>query len=145
MSQSERCGCAPLCPSAQPDMAGASVLGVVGGTPEQPAVGYLEEPIPVTPAVLGMTGPVKATEVFRFAAPCAEERCQHFDGTDCRLAKKIVQLVPAVTEILPACTVRQQCRWWLQEGAAACRRCPVVVTENYQPSEELRHAADPTR
>lgn len=143
MSHREPQVCTELCPSAQPDMPGASVLGVVGGTAAVPVVGYLEEPLPVTPELLAMAGPVKPTEVFRFAAPCAGEACRHFDGTDCRLATKVVQHVPAVTQILPACTIRSDCRWWLQEGAAACRRCPIVVTEHYQPSEELRHAADP--
>ena len=34
----------PLCPSAQPEMEGSVVLGVVGGTSDEPRVGYLTEP-----------------------------------------------------------------------------------------------------
>jgi len=124
-------------------MAGATLLGVVGGTAEEPRVGYLDEPRPVTPELLSLAGPVKPTEIFRFAAPCAGTACQHFDGTDCRLAAKIVARTPAVVDLLPACRLRPTCRWWLQEGAAACLRCPVIVTENYLPSSELRQAADP--
>jgi len=124
-------------------MPGSVIFGVVGGTVEEPRVGYLDEPRPASPELLALSGPVKATEVFRFAAPCAGTSCRHFDGADCRLAAKIVERVPVVVEILPACRIRPGCRWWLQEGAAACLRCPVVVTENYQPSEELRRAADP--
>ena len=134
----------PLCPSAQPEMEGCVLFGVVGGTVEEPRVGYLEEPRPVTPELLSLSGLVKPTEVFRFAAPCAERACRHFDGSDCRLVTKIVARTPAVVGILPACRLRPRCRWWVQEGGAACTRCPIIVTENYQPSAELRQAADPT-
>jgi len=124
-------------------MRGSVVFGVVIGSVEAPCVGYLDEPVATTPELLARAGPVKPTEVFRFAAPCAESACQHFDGSKCRLAQKIVQLVPAVIEILPACKVRASCRWWLQEGKAACLRCPGVVTEDYRPSDEIREAARP--
>ncbi len=134
----------PLCPSAQPEMEGSVVFGVVGGTAEEPRLAYLTEPQPVTPAVLALSDPVKPTEIFRFAAPCAGSRCMHFDGSKCRLATKTVELVPVVVDVLPLCRIRAQCRWWRQEGNAACMRCPFIVTENYQPSEEVRQAADPS-
>ena len=131
----------PLCPSAQPEMEGSVLFGVVGGSVEEPRVSYLDEPQPVTEKLLRLANPLKPIEIFRFAAPCAGAGCVHFDGTNCRLASRIVQLVPQVVDLLPACQVRPNCRWWQQEGKAACLRCPLVVTENYQPSEELRQAA----
>ena len=134
----------PFCPSAQPEMAGSVVFGVIGGTVEEPRVGYLAEPQPVTEELLKLSAPVKPTEVFRIAAPCAGSACQHFDGTNCRLARRIIRLVPAVVELLPPCRLRPQCRWWQQEGKAACMRCPQIVTEDYRPTEQLRQAADPT-
>jgi hypothetical protein len=125
-------------------MEGAVVFGVVGGTATEPRVGYLTEQLPVTPEVLALTGTVEPTEVFRFGAPCAGGGCQHFDGSECRLATKLVQLAPAVSgPALPACAIRRSCRWWRQEGKAACLRCPLVSTIEYQPSEALRLAADP--
>ncbi|NCS45084.1 MAG: nitrogen fixation protein, partial [Microcystis aeruginosa BS11-05] len=48
-----------------------------------------------------------------------------------------------VTDILPPCRIRQNCRWWLQEGKAACLRCPQVVTDNYNPSEIFVKVAEP--
>lgn len=144
MHDDETVGTALQCPSAQPDMVGARVFGVVGGSADQPRVGYLMEPQPVTPDLLALSGPVEPTEIFRFSAPCAESACSHFDGTDCGLASKIVQLVPAVVEKLPACRLRRQCRWWRQEGGAACRRCPLVVTSNFAASPALHRAADPS-
>ncbi len=135
----------PFCPSAQPSMPGAVVFGVVGGTVHEPRVGYLTEPLPVTPELLALTGEVEPTEVFRFGAPCAGGGCQHFDGSSCRLAGKLVQLAPVVTgPSLPPCTIRRTCRWWRQEGKAACMRCPQVSTIEYLPSDELRLAADPS-
>ena len=134
----------PLCPSAQPGMEGAVVFGVVGGTATEPRVGYLAERLAATPDVLALTGAVQPTEVFRFGAPCAGGGCRHFDGSSCRLAAKLVQLTPAVTDAsLPPCALRPDCRWWRQEGKAACMRCPQVVTVNYLPSEQMRRAADP--
>lgn len=132
----------PLCPSAQPEMEGAFAFAVVGGAPGEPRSGYLAERVAVSPELLALAGPVKATEVFRFSAPCAGGGCMHFDGAECRLANKLVQLTPPAARTLPACQVRPDCRWWRQEGKAACLRCPGVVTEMYEYSE-AQAAADP--
>lgn len=131
-----------LCPSAQPEMAGSRILGVVGGTPETPGLAYLNESVPVTDDLLARTAPLKPTEVFRFAAHCEEKACRHFDGSRCQLATRIVQILPAVTEALPACLIRPTCRWYQQEGRAACQRCPQVVTLTFEPSDEFRRAAE---
>lgn len=131
------------CPSAQPDMGGSVAFGVVGGSAERPLVSYLSEPQPVTPELLELARPVEPTEVFRFAAPCAEGACQHFDGSRCRLAQRIVTIVPQAVRRLPPCRIRGSCRWWHEQGAAACFRCPVVVTSDQRPTDALRTAADP--
>jgi hypothetical protein len=55
----------------------------------------------------------------------------HFDRDNCRLAQKIVEKLDAVSDMLPACQIRQNCRWWQQEGKAACQRCPQVVTDSF--------------
>jgi hypothetical protein len=131
----------PLCPSAQPDMAGAVVFGVARGTVETPRIAYLTESLPITPALLALADPVAPTEIFRFAAPCAGRSCRHFDGASCGLVTKLVQLVPPVVEGVPPCTLRPSCRWWQQEGKSACLRCPQIVTVTLDPSEPLRYAA----
>jgi hypothetical protein len=110
---------------------------------EEPRVAYLPEIQPVTAEILALAQPVTPTEVFRFAASCAEKECVHFDGVNCRLAQRIVQGLPEVTDTLPPCRVRQSCRWWLQEGKAACFRCPQVVTDDYNPSEIMTEVAEP--
>jgi hypothetical protein len=133
----------PCCPSAQPHMEGSTLLGVVGGSREEPRLAYLAEPKPVTPELLALAGPVPPTTVFRFGAPCAGRGCQHFDGVNCQLVTRIVQLLPPAVDGLPACHLRPECRWWQQVGKAACLRCPLIVTDVRNPSDLMRQAADP--
>jgi len=132
------------CPSAQPDMVGAVAFGIVGGSAEHPLVSYLDRPQPVTPELLALAKPVEPTEVFRFAAPCAKDACQHFDGANCQLARKLAQNMPSPIHRLPPCRLRPSCRWWHEQGPLACFRCPLVVTTDYGAAAELREAADPS-
>ena len=133
----------PLCPSGRPEAGESVVFGVVGGTVAAPQVGYLTEPVPVNEDVLALSGSVEPTEIFRMASTCAGHGCKHFDGSRCSLAMRVVEQLPPVVEALPACQIRQHCRWWQQEGKAACLRCPQVVTDNYYASDRLRQVAAP--
>jgi hypothetical protein len=99
---------------------------------------YLNEQLPESEEVLALAKPLKPTEVFRLAATCAEHRCPHFDGADCRLATRVVQILPAVVATLPPCIIRKECRWYSQEGAAACHRCPGITTVSYDLSPEAQ-------
>jgi len=141
LRDSIECASVPLCPSAQPEMEGSVIFGVVGGSVEQPRVGYLTEARPLAVESLALSLPVHPTEVFRLAAPCAGSDCRHFDGANCQLASRTVRLLPIVATGLPACVIRASCRWWLQEGKEVCLRCPQVVTRMYQPTEVQREAA----
>ncbi len=126
---------AKLCPSAQPGMEQCRVLGVVQRDGPTPLLQYLNQHVPATTEVLAMAAPLKPTEVFRLAATCAEHKCPHFDGADCQLASRIVQILPAVVDTLPPCIIRQECRWYSQEGGAACRRCPEITTVSHDVSQ----------
>ncbi len=143
MNEERRSEPPPSCPSARPGMAGGVVFGVVGGTVAEPRVGYLATPLPATPEILALAGAAPPGEVFRIAAPCAGGACRHFDGARCRLAERIVALLPVVDDRLPPCRLRSTCVWWKQEGAAACRRCPQIVSESRDPADELVQAATP--
>ena len=133
----------PLCPSAQPEWTGSVAIGVVGGTVDEPYVTPLASPQPVTDELLRLAGPVEPAEVFRFAAPCLCKGCAHFQGERCRLVERVVGLLPVVASDLPECGIRPDCRWWRQEGRAACLRCPQVVTTNHNPSPLMVEAAAP--
>ena len=67
----------------------------------------------------------------------------HFDGTRCSLAERIVsQLVPSV-DALPVCQIRSTCRWYAEQGGAACMRCTQVVTMIPRRDDALNKAALP--
>lgn len=124
-------------------MPGSMAFGVVAGTVDEPRVRWIEKPIPLTDDLLALTAPLPPAQVLRIAAPCQEKACCHFDGHDCRLATRLVQLLPALADALPPCRIRPDCRWFVQEGKAACARCPQIVTYSVNPTEELSIAATP--
>ncbi len=124
-------------------MAQAQVLGVMTGRDGRQEIAYLNAHLPVTDDLLQATSPLPPTEVLRFAAPCQESRCQHFHGGSCRLAARIVDLLPTAVESLPPCAIRKTCRWHAQEGSAACLRCPQVQTQISDPEELMVEVAGP--
>ena len=132
-----------LCPSAQPRGKNSVLFGVVGGTDEAPRVEYLKQLVCVSDDSPELTALVEPSEIFRFASPCAGNACEHFDGSKCRLVSKTVKFLAEVVPELPRCQIRCNCRWWQQEGKAACRRCPQVVTTIYHPCEQIRKVTDP--
>lgn len=127
----------PLCPSAGPVWPGSVAIGVIGGTVAAPLMAPLSESVPVTEELLALASPVTPTEVFRFAAPCRCNACIHFGDAKCGLAERLTRTLEPVTDELPSCSIRPRCRWWQQEGEAACRRCPQVVTDNFNPSAQM--------
>lgn len=129
----------PHCPSAPPEWEGAAAIGIVTGTVGDPRIEFLPAPQPVSDELLALSAPVTPAEVFRFAAPCAESDCAHFAFGECRLVKRIVEALPPATEALPRCRIRSRCRWWRQEGRAACARCPQIVTSNFHSTEAFRY------
>ncbi|BAY09976.1 nitrogen fixation protein [Calothrix sp. NIES-2098] len=133
-----------LCPSARPEPENSVVFGIISGTVAEPRVAYLKQPQTLTDELIAKASPVTPAEIFRTASPCATKGCQHFDGQDCRLATRIVEKLPAIAEELPPCAIRRDCRWWQQEGKAACMRCPQVITDNYNASELATEVAMPT-
>ena len=127
-----------LCPSAQPGMDRAMVIGVVRSDGSRPVVEYLNARLPAAPEILAMSAPLKPTEIFRLAATCAEGKCPHFDGADCRLATRVATMMAPTVDALPPCAIRKECRWYSQEGTAACLRCPQITTVSYDLSLETR-------
>lgn len=129
------------CPSAQPGMGDVQILGVVSHDGDAPRLAYLDEPVAATPAILKLAAPVAVSEVFRLSARCEEKKCTHFDGARCQLAVRIAKLLPEAVDNLPACNIRRECRWFRQEGRAACLRCPQIVTGNPEADDRLREVA----
>jgi hypothetical protein len=126
-------------------MADVRVLGVVTRDGPAPTLAYLDEPVVPTPDMLALAAPLPVSNVFRLAARCEEAKCTHFDGERCQLAVRIAEMLPEVVDSLPACTIRPQCRWFRQEGGAACLRCPQIVTGSYEADELLQQVAGVTK
>jgi hypothetical protein len=114
------------CPSGAPGEPEAVVLGVrsePGG-----AVAYLETPVPAAVAVELVPAGIDPTRVLRFASHCVSA-CAHWQRGACSLVDKIVVAEPATEAAgVPRCHLRPRCRWWRQQGPAACQRCPLVQT-----------------
>ena len=53
----------------------------------------------------------------------------HFANHACSLAARIATMLDPVVSGLPRCAIRPTCRWFREQGRAACVRCPQVVTE----------------
>ena len=130
-----------FCPSAQPGLSRSMLIGVVDKSRDGDLVSYLPEPAAVTDGtIVAFTGsPVQATQLFRFAAPCAKSACHNWSGSSCGVVQRIVQILPAVVSELPDCKVRPSCRWFRQEGQPACLRCPQVVTDDPDFEAALAH------
>lgn len=126
-----------LCPSAPPAIGDSVLIGVVTGSPDVPRVIPTERALPVTVDLLALADPVRPSEVFRFASPCRSEACVHFESGACQLAVRGKRLLDAVTEDLPPCPIRRDCRWFRQEGPAICKRCPQVITDQYKPYDKM--------
>ena len=124
-----------LCPSARPGMPDSQVFGVNRGTVSSPDVDYLARSLPAGAEVMALCGSADPARVFRFAAPCERHDCRHFDGVNCRVGERLVKLLPVVTNSLPRCAIRPGCRWFHQEGKAACLRCPQIMIDTRSPHD----------
>jgi hypothetical protein len=68
---------------------------------------------------------------FRLSGPCVESGCTQWTGTRCGVIDSVLDQIPAdQDENLKPCTLRKRCRWFTQRGAAACRVCPLVITDD---------------
>jgi hypothetical protein len=136
-------GKALYCPSAQPDMQDARVLGVVTGSADAPRIAYLKADADVGGAMMEKLGSLDPTHVFRFSAKCEEHRCGQFKDGRCGLGKRIAAGLDPVVSTLPPCLIRSTCRWHAEEGDSICYRCPQVVTLVAEGSARLNKVAAP--
>jgi len=74
---------------------------------------------------------------FRFAGACVTTACQQWRNEQCQVgrAASIVAKRLDPIEELPRCAIRARCRWWWQEGRAACAACAWVVHTTMRPAD----------
>jgi hypothetical protein len=75
--------------------------------------------------------PAPIEERFRFTNKCIEGGCKQWTGTACGVAERVVSFLDTVDEIDPhfPCSIRKNCRWFLQQQYDACKICPYILTE----------------
>lgn len=96
-------------------------------------VGYVIPSLPVsTEFVRRAEAGASPTKRFRFTAPCIGLSCSQWDGQGCGIGAALAAHADSAgiaADDLPECGIRDTCRWFDQEGAAACAVCPLVVTD----------------
>ncbi|AXE18667.1 hypothetical protein DR864_13345 [Runella rosea] len=116
------------CPSAEPK-AGAVLLGVVKQNGE---VNLLSQRIEIDETFIETASQGRDLgQRFRFASPCAAKGCANWSGHHCMvldIARQLAHIEPLSQFTLPACSIRDSCRWFMQDGADACRICPKINT-----------------
>ncbi|GGM21537.1 hypothetical protein GCM10011608_02740 [Micromonospora sonchi] len=119
-----------MCPSTT--AANATVfLGMI--TPAG-RVAYVTPPMPAEVALAtadAASGPVESR--YRLAGPCVTSRCGFWTGDHCGLGERLVASYAETTgepkTNLPHCAIRRSCRWYAEQGPAACTPCSHVTTD----------------
>lgn len=124
----------PLCPSGGAAQEDAEIFAIVGAQ-EDGVAAYLDRSVKMDDEARALVAPLSPANIYRVAVPCAEQGCAHFEGGACQIAIRLTeQFAPRLAE-LPRCAIRPACRWWRQEGAEACTRCPEVATTPVAPCD----------
>ncbi|MDB5223381.1 MAG: hypothetical protein JWN83_2048 [Chitinophagaceae bacterium] len=109
---------------------GSKLLGI---RQENGTVTILPEPLSIDESFIEKVKehPVPAERRFRFTNKCIENGCNQWTGKGCGVIEEVVQYLDRipVNEVLPPCSIRVHCRWFLQKGADACTICPYIITE----------------
>lgn len=116
-----------LCPSAIAKP-GAELFGVQNASGH---IEYLDKSITIDKTFVETARQGRAAEErFRFASNCAKNGCGHWagEGKGCGLVDKIVEAMDRKAgATLVACSIRNRCRWFHQQGGTACANCDEVV------------------
>ncbi len=122
-----------MCPSARCEP-GAQLLGVILPSGR---VAYASGEVTVDEEFVAIAREGRTPEKrFRFTSPCVRGACRQWTGSSCGVIERLRALpdLGGSDADLPPCVIRPRCRWYLQEGAAACAICPEVVTDNRVPA-----------
>ena len=117
-----------LCPSSRCQK-GAVLLGLVG---PDGIVSYISEKMVVNQEFVQIARRGRTPEKrFRFAGKCVEGACKQWAGNECGVIDEVFNSLDVSGESveIPNCSIRPQCRWYQQRGAAACSVCPFVITD----------------
>lgn len=127
------------CPSMLPDLARAVIAKVVVG---EERLEFVAEEIQVPASLPLAADPESLLRRARFVGSCRAGECGHWTGVSCRLGHAIARVdIPSSIHI-SRCSIRSSCRWYKENGSAACRPCqhvryvPIEVRQNVQSTNE---------
>ena len=119
-----------LCPSYR-CVEGALLLGIVQ---EDGTVAFAERPLTISREFVetARAGPSPESR-FRFAGPCHANQCPQWKRGKCGIPEQAEALLAGRADAREApayCAIRRHCRWFAQDSFSACRKCPLVTTDN---------------
>lgn len=126
-----------MCPSSKAQT-GAQLLGV---RQDDGTVAILPQPLRIDESFLELaSAAAPAEQRFRFTNKCVESGCAQWTGTRCGVADKVLSVIDVllISDELPECGIRPQCRWFRQNGRDACKACPFVVTHTTEADWDLQ-------
>jgi hypothetical protein len=122
-----------LCPSST-CREGSILLGVVQ---QNQTITMLNIPLRVDATFVKKLEVQGAPEKkFRFTNKCIKSGCRQWDGSSCGALNFLAASNKHLEEDinLKPCIIRESCRWFHQEGKAACTICTFVVTNYMEES-----------
>lgn len=97
-------------------------------------VAYVTPAIPSDVALADLDSTVRVESTYRLAGPCVTSKCGFWTGDHCGLGARLVESYEHDTDAeqldLPKCAIRRTCRWYAEQGKAACSPCSYVVTDS---------------
>jgi len=123
-----------LCPSSTAAHATVFLGMITSGA----RVAYVTPNVPITPETVDVLVDDGGTleSQYRFAGGCVTHACGYWTGGHCGLGAEVAAQSPRVLAEdpalarLPRCGIRSRCRWFAEQGTAACHVCPLVVTDS---------------
>jgi hypothetical protein len=117
------------CPSMLPGLARGVIAKVVRNDER---LRFLAEEIPVPAALPLAVDSETVLKRARFVGACRTDECGHWTGVTCRLGHAIASVEIQSSSKVAPCAIRSSCRWFKENGSAACAPCQHV---RYVPIE----------
>ncbi|MDB5282471.1 MAG: hypothetical protein JWO06_1546 [Bacteroidota bacterium] len=120
-----------LCPSSK-CAEGSKLIGLVK---EDGHVDMLETPLEITEDFIKAAAEGRNPQSrFRFSNNCVQGACKQWTGSRCGVVDGILDHVAqgktkVEVQAIKDCAIRPVCRWYNQNGLAACEICPLVITD----------------
>jgi hypothetical protein len=83
---------------------------------------YLDKQVPSSSIDEGLNKKVKGSRDVRVSGQCVTARCSHWTGSSCQLGSAVARVQLRVRPP-KNCSIRESCRWYLENSDNACKTC----------------------